>query len=86
MTLQSSGSSVPSNYTFAVFHHIPQAAFGWANCHMHTFYVEKLLEEGKVSPFPRDPAPFVSSSHISGPLSLNRLPNPCSAAANGCSR
>lgn len=31
--------SLPPSLTFAKFHEVIQIAFGWANCHMHTFTV-----------------------------------------------
>jgi hypothetical protein len=42
--------SVPSKFTFATLHEVLQVAFGWANCHEHSFAVSKLLEKGEVSP------------------------------------
>ncbi|KAI4263441.1 MAG: hypothetical protein L6R42_001413 [Xanthoria sp. 1 TBL-2021] len=37
--------SLPPSLTFAKFHQVLQIAFGWANCHMHAFNVEIMLNE-----------------------------------------
>ncbi|KAF2666813.1 hypothetical protein BT63DRAFT_481285 [Microthyrium microscopicum] len=38
---------VPSNFTFEKLHEVLQVAFGWADCHAHSFDILQLHEEGK---------------------------------------
>lgn len=44
--------SLPPHLTFDKFHHVLQIAFGWANCHMHSFNVT-LLDPDAEHPYPR---------------------------------
>jgi hypothetical protein len=42
--------SLPPHMTFDIFHEVLQIAFGWANCHMHSFHVTVIDAE---RPYPR---------------------------------
>jgi hypothetical protein len=40
--------SVPSHYTFELFHEVLQIALGWANYHMYMFIISKIPQNGEV--------------------------------------
>lgn len=44
--------SLPPRLSFDMFHEVLQIAFGWANCHMHSFNV-MLSNPDETHPFPR---------------------------------
>jgi Plasmid pRiA4b ORF-3-like protein len=50
---------VPSALTFGDLHEVLQIAFGWADCHAHSFDVSRVPKEGEVRPFSH---PVITSS------------------------
>lgn len=64
--------SVPGSFTFAKFHHVLQAAFGWASCHAYAFDLKLSANRDKAY-FMGGPSVLVLSQNT---IMASVMPNP----------